>query len=146
MKTLLSVLRHYTRFSGRSGQGELFAICFLTLIVEFAFALALGSGRVTIPHRPGSYVLLIGGTGPAAALLTLAIYLPLFAAVARRLHDQGRTAWFAFALPITFLALDILTPLSLYIGFLGIAGGFGTPGPNRYGPDPRENPTRSAAA
>jgi len=146
MKTLLSALKRYTSFSGRAGQGELFAICFLTLFVWFAFAQALGSGRVTIPHRPGSYVLLIGGTGPAAALLTLAIYLPLFATVARRLHDQGWTAWFAFALPITFLALDMLVPLTLYLSFIGIAGGPGKLGPNRYGPDPREKPTRSAAA
>ena len=145
MKTLLSALKRYTSFSGRAGQGEIFTILFLTLLVEFASVLALGSGRVPIPHRPGSYVLLVGGTGPAAALLTLGIYLPLFATVARRLHDQGWTAWFALASPIIFLALDMLNPLTLYLSFIGIAGGFGTPGPNRYGPDPR-SPSAVAAA
>ena len=146
METLLSALKRYTSFSGRAGQGEIIAIAFLTLFVEFAVLLALGSGRVPIAHRPGSYLRLIGGTGPAAALLTLGIYIPLFATVARRLHDQARTAWFAFALPIAFLALDMLTPLTLYLSIIGTMGGPGQLGPNRYGPDPREKSICNAAS
>ena len=137
MKTLLSALRRHTRFSGRAGRGEIYAIACLTLLIELALVVALGSGRVPIPYRPDSYVLLIGGIGPAAALLTLGIYIPLFATVARRLHDQGTTAWLAFPLPIAFLALDMLTPLTLYLSIIGIMSGPGQPGPNRYGPDPR---------
>lgn len=151
METLLSALKRYTSFSGRAGQGEAFTMLLAIWLIALVLVLALGSGRLQIPQWPGHYVLLIGGTGPAAALLTLGIYTPLFATMARRLHDQGMTAWLALAMPIPFLALDMftpiamLTPLTFTIIMIGISAGPGKPGPNRYGPDPRERFTRSAA-
>jgi uncharacterized membrane protein YhaH (DUF805 family) len=74
---------------------------------------------------------IIGSFGIPAILLalwSLAILIPNLAVIVRRLHDQDKSGWWFF------------------IGFVPFIGGIwllilylidGTPGPNRYGPDPK---------
>ena len=62
-------------------------------------------------------------------ILRLVILLPSLAVQVRRLHDMNRSAWWLLLLvpPITIIGVIILLIMSIFAG---------TPGPNRYGPDP----------
>ena len=62
-------------------------------------------------------------------LIRLALLLPSLSVQARRLHDMNRSAWWLLLLvpPITIIGGIILLVMSAFPG---------TPGPNRYGPDP----------
>lgn len=68
-------------------------------------------------------------------LYSLAIFIPNLAVIVRRLHDQDKSGWWFF------------------IGLVPIIGGIwllvlyltdGTPGPNRFGPDPKGRGTSVA--
>ena len=62
-------------------------------------------------------------------ILRLVILLPSLAVQVRRLHDMERSAWWLLLLvpPITIIGVFVLLIMSIFPG---------TPGPNRYGPDP----------
>ena len=59
----------------------------------------------------------------------LALILPSLSAQVRRLHDMDRSAWWLLLLvpPITIIGWIVLLIMSIFPG---------TPGPNRYGPNP----------
>ena len=59
-------------------------------------------------------------------LYALAVLLPTLAVMVRRLHDRGQSGWWAIAWFLPFANWLLL----IYLAFPG------TPGPNRYGPDP----------
>jgi uncharacterized membrane protein YhaH (DUF805 family) len=69
----------------------------------------------------GIPVLLLG-------LYSLAIFIPNLAVIVRRLHDQDKSGWWFF---ISFVPL--IGGIWLLILYLTD----GTPGPNRFGPDPK---------
>ncbi len=66
-----------------------------------------------------------------AVLLYLAIAIPSFVITIKRLHDRGRSGWFA-----SIAAIPLLGAIWLLIeaGLLP-----GVRGPNRFGPDPLED-------
>ena len=66
-------------------------------------------------------------------LIRLALLLPSLAVQVRRLHDLGRSAWWLLLLvpPIFIIGGPVLLIMSAFPG---------TPGPNRYGPDPLAQP------
>jgi uncharacterized membrane protein YhaH (DUF805 family) len=61
-------------------------------------------------------------------LYSLAIFIPNLAVIVRRLHDQDKSGWWFF---ISFV--PIIGGIWLLILYLTD----GTPGPNRFGPDPK---------
>ena len=71
------------------------------------------------------------GYGPIAGLYTLAVLLPGLAVAARRLHDTGRSGW---------LLLLALIPLIGAIILIVFYVQDSKPGPNKYGPNPKETP------
>lgn len=110
-----TVFTKYVVFSGRARRAEywwFFLFSFLVNIVVSVIDLAIG-------HRILAY------------LLALAFFLPGLAVAVRRLHDTDRTGWWIF------------------LGLVPIIGGIvllvfvimdGTPGPNRFGPSPKQLP------
>jgi uncharacterized membrane protein YhaH (DUF805 family) len=58
----------------------------------------------------------------------LAVIVPGFAGLAKRCHDRDRSGWFQL---ISLIPLIGSIWLLVEVGFLR-----GTPGPNRFGPDP----------
>ncbi|HTR86620.1 MAG TPA: DUF805 domain-containing protein [Reyranella sp.] len=65
--------------------------------------------------------------GTASAVLYLVLYVPLLSASVRRLHDRNRSGW------------HILWSFAPFFGGLVLLIWFcmrGTPGENRFGPDP----------
>ena len=61
-------------------------------------------------------------------VLVLAIVIPSIAVTFRRLHDTDRSAWWILIGLIPFLGALVLLVFTLLDG---------TPGDNRYGPDPK---------
>ena len=62
-------------------------------------------------------------------IIRLVLLLPSLSVQVRRLHDMNRSAWWLLLLipPITFIGAIVLLIMSAFPG---------TPGSNRYGPDP----------
>lgn len=138
MNRMLYALRRCLDLSGRAGLAEFWAIYFLLMLVDVALGAVIGTQRVPLPFPPGYSVLLLGSGGTtAAALLTLAINAPLFAAATRRLHDQDRSGW---------LQLVLLIPYIGILAMIGLMCAPGTRGPNRFGPDPRPQPASGLAS
>jgi len=108
--------RKYVDFRGRAARPEYwFWILFYTLLV-------IGTSILDA---------IIVGVGSSAAVLTLlaglALFLPSLAVAVRRLHDQDYSGW---------MILLGFIPLIGWIIVLVLMCLRGTPGPNRFGPEP----------
>lgn len=68
------------------------------------------------------------GAGLLSTIFSLAILIPSIAVSVRRLHDIDRTGWWV---------LISLVPLIGWIVLLVFHVQDSTPGPNRYGPNPK---------
>ena len=110
----LMLLKRYADFSGRSRRKEYWFFVLGTWIVAIILGIVEGIAGLTG---------MVGGAyGPLTALFYLAILVPSIAVAIRRVHDQDKSGWF------------ILIPIyNLILMFLE-----GTKGPNRFGPDPKD--------
>ena len=154
MKWFLKCIRNYVNFSGRARRTEfLNFILFSCLLLIVAMALDV----VCFNTPYGVFYLLVA----------LFLFLPQLAVSARRLHDTGRTSkwllWNYLALLVWAVAALVLSGLSAFAGgrdasawfLIVLCGGCvlffiweivflvwfclpGTPGENRYGPDPKQ--------
>jgi uncharacterized membrane protein YhaH (DUF805 family) len=68
----------------------------------------------------------VSGASPLNAVFNLITFLPSLAIAVRRLHDINRTGWWV---------LIALTVIGIFV-LIYWACKKGTPGPNRFGPDP----------
>ena len=154
MKWFLKCIRNYVNFSGRARRTEFwYFILFSCLLLIVAMALDV----VCFNTPYGVFYLLVA----------LFLFLPQLAVSARRLHDTGRTSkwllWNHLALLVWAVAALVLSGLSAFAGgrdasawfLIVLCGGCvlffiweivflvwfclpGTPGENRYGPDPKQ--------
>jgi uncharacterized membrane protein YhaH (DUF805 family) len=151
------ILEKYADFSGRAPRPEYWWFA-LALIIAFV-VVGIVESIVGIHH------MILYSYGPLSLLLWLATIVPSLAVGVRRLHDTNRSGWWIL-LPLVPYALAIVlggaammggaasgSPMGMYAG-LGVAGIFmflgmigaivllifmvlpGTPGENRYGPNP----------
>jgi uncharacterized membrane protein YhaH (DUF805 family) len=119
--------RRYAEFSGRSQRQEYWMFSLLYLIVLIATGLIMIAGAIGLEkdQAPGP-VFWIG-----AGLLTLFIVagiIPSIAVTVRRLHDQNLSGWMYLLSFIPYIGGFVL------LVFMFIDG---TPGDNRFGPDPK---------
>jgi uncharacterized membrane protein YhaH (DUF805 family) len=132
-------LRKFVIFSGRAGRAEYWYWVLFSVLVIIAWTFV--------------DILVVGiSTGPFSTLVTLALILPGLAATARRLHDTDRSAWW-IVLPVAPLVGVVLvlvmlaaSPLLLVVAVAAALIGLvvlllmvaapGTPGTNRFGPEP----------
>jgi uncharacterized membrane protein YhaH (DUF805 family) len=120
----LQALKKYAVFSGRSRRMEYWYFVLFNIIVSIVLGAidgllgTLGSGM---------------GAGLLSGIYGLAILIPSLAVTVRRLHDIDRTGWWI---------LIALVPLIGTIVLLVFALLEGTPGTNRYGPNPKETTAR----
>ena len=124
-------LKRYFEFSGRSRRREywLFALLYsilLSVAVVLDIQLGLGGDYSGFSeYGDGSFEMGFNlNFGPLAIGVMALLIVPIFAAAIRRMHDVDRSGWFIWV-PIYNLVL---------------ACSDGTPGPNRYGPDPKAPP------
>ena len=143
-------LQKYADFSGRAPRPEYWWFV-LAMIVLFIVA------RI-IESILGLNGMILGAYGPLTLLVWLGTLLPSLAAAVRRLHDTDRSGWWIL-LPmvpygLAFALGGAVMASGAGMAALGTAGIFlligaacaivllvfmvlaGTPGPNRYGPNP----------
>lgn len=117
------VWQRYAEFSGRSRRKEYWMFCLINCLIGFAlvacFTASFFAARGTSAVGIGLAVLYM--------LYALAIIVPSLAVSVRRLHDIGRSGWWLLIALIPFGGIVLLV-------FHCIEG---TPGPNEYGPDPK---------
>lgn len=163
MKWYLQVLKKYAVFNGRARRKEywmytLFCIVFAIAAAildnifgtTFKFSYTVGDNTIPLNLNYG-YIYAVYG---------IAVIIPGIAVIVRRLHDVGKSGWFYLLcfLPILlgylliFIgvhshillcliigALVVLLSLGLLIWLLVLLCTEGTPGENKYGPNPKEN-------
>jgi uncharacterized membrane protein YhaH (DUF805 family) len=119
MNWFVTVLKKYAVFSGRAQRAEYwYFVLFYILII---IGLSIIDGVVgTFDEETGIGIL--------GALFVLGMFLPSLAVTVRRLHDTDRSGWWILLnlIPIVgALIVLIFTCLD------------GTPGDNRFGPNPK---------
>lgn len=120
MSWYLEALKKYAVFSGRSRRMEFWYFVLFNLVVYIVLSL--------IDGLLGTYNI-VSGVGLLSGIYGLAVLIPTLALWVRRLHDIDRTGWWV---------LINLIPLVGTIVLLVFALTPGTPGSNRYGPDPKQ--------
>jgi uncharacterized membrane protein YhaH (DUF805 family) len=124
--------RRYFDFAGRSRRMEYWMFVLFQLLVSAVIGALFGSPEYV---RQGLYASFTNSLSTAGGLIEnifgLVSFIPGLAVAVRRLHDQDRTGW---------LLLLVLIPLFGWFAVLVLMCLDGTPGPNRFGPDPK-NPT-----
>ena len=152
------IVEKYADFSGRAPRAEYWWYA-LALIIVFV-VLSIVESILGIKG-------MIGGIyGPLTALLWLATIVPGLAVGVRRLHDTNRSGlWLLLVIPYVISAVVALVSMAsgsfVGLGSAGVLGiiGFlcaiallvfmvlpGTPGDNRYGPNPYGEDGGSAVA
>ena len=115
----IEALKKYAVFSGRSRRKEYWYFVLFSLIVSLVLsAIDALLGTFSSSTNVG----LLGG------IYGLAIIIPSIAVSVRRLHDIDRTGWWV---------LISLVPVIGTIVLLVFAALEGTPGENRFGPNPK---------
>ena len=114
----IEALKKYAVFGGRSRRKEYWYFVLFSLIVS----LVLSAVDALLGTFGSSNVGLLGG------IYGLAVLIPSIAVSVRRLHDIDRTGWWV---------LIGLVPVIGTIVLLVFAASDGTPGENRFGPNPK---------
>ena len=121
MNWYLEALRKYAVFEGRSRRKEYWMYFLISHIISFV-PLAIDC-RIGISPD--------GTFGVLSTTYALAFLIPAFAVTVRRLHDTGRNGLYSLLMlvPIPLFGLIVLLPYTAEDS---------QPGPNKYGPNPKE--------
>lgn len=150
LEWMIMPLKRYADFKGRSRRKEFwsfFLLNMIVIIVIYALIVATGGGAAMMQSamdNPGNpmavYGSLFGGIGLLLVLWGLATIVPNIAVAVRRLHDRDMSGWWYLGIFIgNFIPI---VNIVAGIAFLVLMLLPGTPGPNRFGPDPKD-PTSS---
>lgn len=116
MNWYLEVLKKYAVFSGRARRTEYWMFFLFNIIIGFVLGFIEG---------------LFGGPGVLGMIYSLAVLIPGIAVSVRRLHDTDRTGWW-----ILIGLIPVIGAIVLLV-FMVLDG---TPGQNKYGPNPKDFP------
>jgi uncharacterized membrane protein YhaH (DUF805 family) len=119
MSWYLTVLKKYAVFSGRARRKEYWMFALFNAIFAIV-AVILDNVLGTASHDTG-YGIIYG-------LYILAVLLPTFAVLVRRLHDIGKSGWWFFISLIPLIGSIWLLVLLVTDSQLG---------ENQYGPNPK---------
>ncbi|MCH5676717.1 DUF805 domain-containing protein [Streptomyces gilvus] len=118
MSWFLEALKKYAVFSGRARRKEYWMYALFVGIIYIVLAVIAGASKSM------AGIALLG-------VFYLAILLPSLAVGVRRLHDTGKSGWWL---------LFGIVPLVGGITLLVFTCLDSEPGPNKYGPNPKEAP------
>ncbi|GAB5350073.1 Inner membrane protein YhaH [Alteriqipengyuania sp. 357] len=147
MQWMILPFKRYFDFQGRSRRLEYWMFALLNaivLIVLFGIAFASRGDPAAFAGADAAdpfagYRFLTGGVVIAAVIWGLAAFIPSIAVTVRRLHDRDMSGWW-------YLGFALLGVIPV-VGFLASVAFFvllvlpGTPGPNRFGPSPKNEVT-----
>ena len=119
MSWYLEALKKYAVFGGRSRRKEYWYFVLFNIIVGIVLA-AIDALLGTFSSS--------SNIGLLSGIYSLAVLIPTLAVTVRRLHDIDRTGWWV---------LISLVPVIGTIVLLVFAVLDGTPGANRFGPNPK---------
>ena len=134
MPLMFEPLRKYAQFEGRARRSEywLFSLfLFLSGIPAGVLLMMAGAGAAGAGGSDSAAAAGAAGFGLlvilAISLFCLAMFIPSLAVTVRRLHDSDKSGWW------------LLIGLIPFGGFVTLIFTLmdGTPGPNRYGEDPK---------
>lgn len=148
MEYMFLPFKRYFDFSGRSRRMEFWMFMLLIIIVYAVLAvIVFGTGsaaRNLATMDPadtmGIYGVLFSGMGILFAIWWLVTIIPTIAVSVRRFHDRDMSGWWYLGVIVGSLLPFIGVLISLaYLVFMALPG---TPGPNRFGEDPK-NPSNA---
>lgn len=123
MDLMFAPLRKYADFNGRARRSEYWL--FFLFYVGVSFVLGIIGGIAMGPSDPTQP---FSGANILGLLWGLAMFLPSLAVGVRRLHDTNRSGWWILIGIIPLIGAIVL------IIFYVLDG---TPGPNKFGSDPK---------
>ena len=118
MDWYFKVLKNYLGFSGRARRKEFWMFILVNLVLTVVLSI--------LDKMLGLRI--AGDEGLLTTVYGVLIFLPYWAVQFRRLHDTDRSAWWL---------LLLLIPIVGWIVILVFNCQNGTPGENRFGPDPK---------
>lgn len=131
MEFILTPLKRYVDFSGRSRRKEFWSWYLFVMIMYFVLMYldaALGLGGTATGYAEGGSVGFNMTGGLLTILFVLAVFIPNIAVAVRRMHDIGKSGW---------MVLIGIIPLIGWIYVIFCYSQPGVAGPNQYGPDPK---------
>jgi uncharacterized membrane protein YhaH (DUF805 family) len=127
MHWMLMPLRRYADFAGRSRRKEYWMFALLNALISIFVGLVFLVGYYADMSQTEMDTYLMPVVY-AACLYSLAAIIPGIAVTIRRLHDTDRSGW-----NILWGLVPLIGALLLLVYYVSD----GTPGPNRFGPDPK---------
>jgi uncharacterized membrane protein YhaH (DUF805 family) len=113
------VFKKYAVFTGRARRAEVWYFALFNFIITIAALIALGISASTGNGNPGAVFIIVMAGYPVYFYM---LCIPSLALFVRRIHDAGKSGWFAL--------VPVYNIILLFIP--------GTSGPNRFGPDPKQ--------
>ncbi len=143
MDWMILPFKRYAEFSGRSRRMEYWMFTLLNVIIVtvlmFIVLRAGGASGVLEAEASGDTAAglgaLFGGLGLLILVWGLIVIVPSIAVTVRRLHDRDMSGWWYLGAVIGGMIPYLGFLVS--IAFLVLMALPGTPGPNRFGPDPK---------
>lgn len=146
LEWMIMPLKRYADFSGRSRRKEYWMFVLFIAIIYFVLAAIMMAGGFSLAAMTNPELAASGAAAAPGALFyvgagllgifVLAILIPSIAVVVRRLHDRDMSGWWYLG--------AIVAGMIPFVGFLASIALLvvmclpGTPGPNRFGPDPKD--------
>ncbi|WP_163409293.1 DUF805 domain-containing protein [Flavobacterium ajazii] len=115
------VFENYANFNGRARRSEYWYYTLATIIISIILSIIDKTTGLTFG---------LAESGIISSLYSLFVFLPGLAVLVRRLHDVGKSGWFAFI---------VLIPLAGVIWLIVVLATAGDQGTNAYGPDPKSD-------
>jgi uncharacterized membrane protein YhaH (DUF805 family) len=119
---MFEALKRYAEFGGRSRRKEYWLFILLYMILSVV--------ATVLDASVFRNMAINGEMGVVSLILSFALIVPLLAVAVRRLHDTDRSGWW-----ILIGLIPLLGQLALLV-FYCLDG---TPGDNRFGPDPKQS-------
>lgn len=145
MNWMIMPFKRYADFKGRSRRMEFWMFALLNSIVWLVLVMMQMGSTAGLAELAAAddgnplaiYGVLFSGTfGILLALWGLVTIIPSVAVTVRRLHDRDMSGW--WYLGVIIGSLIPLINILVSLGFLILMFLPGTPGPNRFGPDPKD--------
>lgn len=141
MNWMILPLKRYAEFSGRSRRKEFWMFALLqaiVLTVLYAIIFATAGSSTMLGGAGMESAIASGGFGIGFMLIglwVLAMIIPSIAVSVRRLHDREMSGWWYLGYVVaSFIPLLNFIAFIAYVVIMALPG---TPGPNKYGEDPK---------